>query len=81
MAESPEVIFERLEMAIIIRKVLINLSPLEEEVIRMRFLEEMTDQKTGELLYLSRTRITQIEASALRKLRHPTNGKQLKPLL
>ena len=57
----------------------------EEKVIKMRFgLEdgsEQTLEEVGRCFAVTRERIRQIEARALRKLRHPSRCRQLKSLL
>ena len=66
-------------------RVLRTLSPREEKVVKMRFgLEdgrEHTLQDVGRSFALTRERIRQIEAKALRKLRHPSRSRQLKACL
>ena len=63
------------------RKTIANLTPREEFVIRMRYgigqTSDHTQEEVGNELEVNRTRIHQIEAKALRKLRHPTNAKLL----
>ncbi len=65
-----------------VRKVLATLTPREEKVIRMRFgIEEKTDytlEEVGQEFDVTRERIRQIEAKALRKLRQPNRAKYLK---
>ncbi len=65
-----------------IRKVLATLSPREEKVLRMRFgigaRSYYTLEEVGQDLSFTRERIRQIEAKALRKLRHPNRTKLLK---
>lgn len=67
------------------RKVLATLTPREEKVLRMRFgIGEKSDhtlEEVGQDFEVTRERIRQIEAKALRKLRHPTRSKQLKPFV
>jgi RNA polymerase primary sigma factor len=64
--------------------VLRTLSPREEKIIRMRFgMEdgsEHTLEEVGRAFSVTRERIRQIEAKALRKLRHPSRSHQLKSL-
>ncbi len=64
------------------RKVLATLTPREEKVLRMRFgIGEKADhtlEEVGQDFAVTRERIRQIEAKALRKLRHPTRSRQLK---
>jgi RNA polymerase primary sigma factor len=64
------------------RKVLATLTPREEKVLRMRFgIGEKADhtlEEVGQDFTVTRERIRQIEAKALRKLRHPTRSRKLK---
>ncbi len=64
------------------RKVLATLTPREEKVLRMRFgIGEKADhtlEEVGRDFSVTRERIRQIEAKALRKLRHPTRSSKLK---
>jgi RNA polymerase primary sigma factor len=64
------------------RKVLSTLTPREEKVLRMRFgIGEKSDhtlEEVGQDFFVTRERIRQIEAKALRKLRHPSRSKLLK---
>ncbi len=63
-------------------KVLATLTPREERVLRMRFgIGEKSDhtlEEVGQDFAVTRERIRQIEAKALRKLRHPSRAKRLK---
>ena len=63
------------------RKVLATLTPREEKVLRMRFgIGEKSDhtlEEVGQDFEVTRERIRQIEAKALRKLRHPSRAKKL----
>jgi len=65
--------------------VLKTLTPREEKVIKMRFGvgdgSEHTLEEVGQNFAVTRERIRQIEAKALRKLRHPSRAKKLKPFL
>ena len=65
-----------------ISKVLLTLTEREEKVIRLRFgLEDgksRTLEEVGQLFGVTRERIRQIEAKALRKLRHPSRSRKLK---
>jgi RNA polymerase primary sigma factor len=64
------------------RKVLASLTPREERVLRMRFgIGEKYDhtlEEVGQDFDVTRERIRQIEAKALRKLRHPSRARKLK---
>ncbi|MEX1297422.1 MAG: RNA polymerase sigma factor RpoD, partial [Desulfotignum sp.] len=67
------------------RKILATLTPREEKVLRMRFgIGEKSDhtlEEVGRDFTVTRERIRQIEAKALRKLRHPTRSKKLKTFI
>ena len=67
------------------RKVLASLTPREEKVLRMRFgIGEKYDhtlEEVGQDFDVTRERIRQIEAKALRKLRHPSRATKLKSFL
>jgi RNA polymerase primary sigma factor len=67
------------------RKSLATLTPREEKVLRMRFgIGEKADhtlEEVGKDFHVTRERIRQIEAKALRKLRHPTRSRKLKAFL
>jgi RNA polymerase primary sigma factor len=67
------------------RKVLSSLTPREERVLRMRFgIGEKYDhtlEEVGQDFDVTRERIRQIEAKALRKLRHPSRAKKLKSFM
>jgi len=67
------------------RKVLSTLTPREEKVLRMRFgIGENTDhtlEEVGKDFDVTRERIRQIEAKALRKLGHPSRSGRLKSFM
>jgi RNA polymerase primary sigma factor len=75
---------ENLNLAEITRTVLSTLTPREEKVIRLRFgIGEKTDhtlEEVGRRFMVTRERIRQIEAKALRKLRHASRLKRLQSL-
>ena len=68
-----------------IHKVLATLSPREEKILRMRFgigeKSERTLEEVGNDFSVTRERIRQIEAKALRKLRHASRSKILRTFL
>ncbi len=68
-----------------VRRVLKTLTPREEKVLRMRFgIGEKSDhtlEEVGQDFEVTRERIRQIEAKALRKLRHPSRSKQLRAFI
>ncbi len=67
------------------RRVLATLTPREEKVLRMRFgIGEKSDhtlEEVGKDFNVTRERIRQIEAKALRKLRHPVRSKKLRSFI
>ena len=67
------------------KKVLATLTPREEKVLRLRFgIGEKSDhtlEEVGQDFSVTRERIRQIEAKALRKLRHPSRSKKLKSFI
>ncbi len=67
------------------RRTLKTLTPREEQVLRMRFGvgdgAEHTLEEVGKSFNVTRERIRQIESKALRKLRHPSRAKKLRPFV
>jgi len=82
---SPYSDAERAEMSDHIQRVLSTLTPKEEKVIRMRFGigvdRDHTLEEVGRHLSITRERVRQIEAKALRKLKHPSRLRALKILM
>jgi RNA polymerase primary sigma factor len=78
---GPEDAVHQESLQILIRKLLESLSEREAFIIRLRFgidyHHEHTLEELGNLMGVSRERIRQIEAAALKKLQHPTRLKQL----
>ncbi|MEW6096793.1 MAG: RNA polymerase sigma factor RpoD [bacterium] len=84
-AESPVLVTTFALLQDQLKKVLKTLSSQEEKVLRLRFgLEDgypHTLEEVGAKFNVTRERIRQIEAKALRKLRHPTRSRKLKDYL
>jgi len=82
---SPQEAVINMNLSETTRKVLSSLSPREEKVLRMRFgIGEKYDhtlEEVGQDFDVTRERIRQIEAKALRKLRHPSRAKKLRSFL
>ena len=84
-APAPESIASTSMLQTHLEEVLHTLTPREEKVLRLRF--GLDDGKTrtledvGKEFNVTRERIRQIEAKALRKLRHPSRSKRLKDFL
>jgi RNA polymerase primary sigma factor len=70
------------DLSVRMREALHELTPREENVVRMRFgidnRSEQTLEEIGQDLGLTRERVRQIEAKALQRLRHPKRAKRLK---
>jgi RNA polymerase primary sigma factor len=82
---SPNVAVEHQDLSEHTRKVLATLTPREEKILKLRFgIDEKTDhtlEEVGQSFVLTRERIRQIEANALRKLRHPSRSRELRSLV
>jgi len=82
---SPFMDAERIESSEQLQRVLRTLSPKEEKVIKMRFGigadRDHTLEEVGKFLSITRERVRQIEAKALRKLKHPSRLKALRTLI
>ena len=83
--DNPEILLEQICLKDDINNVLKTLTPREEKVIRLRYgLDdgcERTLEEVGKEFHVTRERIRQIEAKALRKLRHPSRSRKLKDYL
>ena len=83
--ESPIEATTNISLVETVRDVLAGLTPREAKVLRMRFGIDMntdhTLEEVGKQFDVTRERIRQIEAKALRKLRHPTRSETLRSFL
>jgi len=83
--ESPIEATTNINLSETVRDVLAGLTPREAKVLRMRFGIDMntdhTLEEVGKQFDVTRERIRQIEAKALRKLRHPSRSEQLRSFL
>ncbi len=68
-----------------LREAIETLAPREQEVLRLRFGlddgKQRTLEEVGKIFHVTRERIRQIEAKALRKLRHPSRSRKLRDYL
>ena len=84
-APDPELIVSQTILKEKIMEALDSLTPREASVIKMRFGlidgRVRTLEEVGEEFNITRERIRQIEAKALRKLRHPSRSRKLKDYL
>ncbi len=76
--EDPDSPFLRREERGLIDKTLETLHDREAKILRLRFEEDLTLTEIGRLLGVSGGRVGQLEAKALRKLRHPSRSRALK---
>ncbi len=76
---------ERKELKKRVHDMLLTLTPREEKVLKMRFgIDDWSDhtlEEVGQSLALNAERIRQIEAKALKKLRHPSRSRRLRGFL
>ncbi|MCY7355352.1 MAG: sigma-70 family RNA polymerase sigma factor, partial [Lysobacter sp.] len=83
--ESPIENTVNINLSETVRDVLAGLTPREAKVLRMRFGIDMntdhTLEEVGKQFDVTRERIRQIEAKALRKLQHPSRSEQLRSFL
>ena len=84
-AVSPAAVVIDINLKEMTEQVLNTLTPREERIIKMRFgLEDGTEytlEEVGQNFGVTRERIRQIEAKALRKLRHPSRNRRLRAFL
>ena len=64
--------FEQAQTKALVSDAVSTLTPREQEVIHMRFTDELTYEECGKRFGVTTERARQIEAKALRKMRHPT---------
>jgi len=85
VTSPPQMVDSNVRSATRLRRGLKTLSPREEKIIKMRFgLEdgsEHTLEEVGQNFAVTRERIRQIEAKALRKLRHPSRSRKLRAFM
>ena len=83
--ESPIETTTNINLQETVRDVLAGLTPREAKVLRMRFGIDMntdhTLEEVGKQFDVTRERIRQIEAKALRKLKHPSRSRKLRSFL
>ena len=82
LSENPETAVEESALQLDLHRALDSLTERERKVIELRFGladgRERTLEEVGSLFHVTRERIRQIEAKALRKLRHPVRSKALR---
>lgn len=82
---NPEDVEIQASLKRVVLEELSKISPREKEVIMLRFglsdLEEHTLEEIGQLFHLTRERIRQIEAKAIKKIRQPSSSENLRPFL
>jgi RNA polymerase primary sigma factor len=74
---KPDEVLEEKEKAEVVSEMLDSLTPREARVLRMRFgigCDEHTLEEVGKKLDVTRERIRQMEATALRKMKHPSRS-------
>ncbi len=82
---EPELGLIRAQLEAMIRAILVELPPREERIVRQRFglnlQSDMTLEEIGVTVDVTRERIRQIEAKALRRMIHPSRSRRLRPFL
>lgn len=82
---EPEHALTRAQLEAVMRAILVELAPREERIVRQRFglnlPSDMTLEEIGVTVEVTRERIRQIEAKALRRLAHPAKSRRLRPFL
>lgn len=82
---DPERPVVRSQLETVLGEILLELSPREERIVRQRFgvklPSDMTLEEIGVQVEVTRERIRQIEAKALRRMAHPAKSRRLRPFL
>jgi RNA polymerase sigma factor (sigma-70 family) len=73
--------YRRQNLKQVVTKILSTLTSREERLLRLRFFYNKTLREIGEMFNVNSERVRQIEAKALRKLKHPSRSKELKDFL
>jgi len=69
------------DMRRLVAEVFETISPREAKVLQLRHWHDLTLDEIGKIFELTKERIRQIEARALRKLRHPSRSEALRPFV
>ena len=79
--DGPDIDMTNAQVRAQVTQILSKLPPRMERMLRERFFQGLTLDQIGEKYSISRERIRQIEAKALRMLKHPSRARILRPLL
>jgi RNA polymerase primary sigma factor len=79
--DGPDIDITNAQVRAQVTQMLLKLPPRMERMLRERFFQGLTLDQIGEKYGISRERVRQIEAKALRMLKHPSRTKILRPLL
>lgn len=79
--DTPEELAIKGELSTAVATVLASLTNKEQQILGMRIKLDMTMEKIAEILNISKERVRQIEAKALRKLRHKYRAEFLRPFV
>ncbi len=71
---TPDALVESQQLLGVLDGAIEKLLPREQEIIDLRFTQELTFEDIGKVMGITRERVRQVEAKALNKLRHPTSG-------